>query len=124
MLDTKSMLILKILAKQSAGGSYKIFESADLISSLPTRYRTDSDGIRHILTHLEHLDMISIKYDDDDVYCLSVLPYGLEVLENTKLKPGRSEKTPKNSLPALVFILSFIGAFLGALISYFLTKFI
>lgn len=90
MLDTKSMLVLKILANGSSGGSYKIFESADIISALPKRFRTDCDGIRHILTHLEREDMISIKYDDDDTYCLAVLPYGVEILENER--PKKKEK--------------------------------
>ena len=82
MLDSKSRLVLKILAKESSGGSYKIFESSDIISALPKHYRTDSEGINHILTHLGRQDMIHIKYDDDDVYCLAVLPYGFEALEN------------------------------------------
>ena len=93
MLDVKSKLVLKILAKETSGGSYKIFESEDIISLLPKRFRTDSEGIRHILTHLERQDFISIKYDDDDTYCLCVLPFGFEEVEDAPVKErGRVNK--------------------------------
>lgn len=119
MLDTKSKLVLKILAKESVGGSYKIFESADIISLLPKRYRTDSDGIRHILTHLERQDLISIKYDDDDTYCLAVMPFGFEeVEENPKEKKERSNKM----IVILSFLVGIIGAVIGAVITYLFLK--
>ena len=119
MLDTKSMLVLKILASGSSGGSYKIFESADIISALPKRFRTDCDGIKHILTHLEREDMISIKYDDDDTYCLAVLPYGVEILENER--PKKKEK--RNALLVfLSFLCAFLGGALGAILTYLIIK--
>lgn len=120
MLDSKSMLVLKILAKESVGGSYKIFESADLISALPKHYRTDSVGIRHILTHLERQDMISIKYDDDDTYCLAVLPYGNETIENEK--PSRREKNRTALVAFLCFLFAFLGAILGVIVTYYLLR--
>ena len=103
MLDTKSKLVLKILAKESSGGSYKIFESSDIISLLPKRYRTDSEGIRHILTHLERQDLISIKYDDDDLYCLAVLPFGFEEIEESPVM--KVKEKPKASQPSGTMVL-------------------
>lgn len=120
MLDSKSMLVLKILASGSVGGSYKIFEAFDIISALPKHYRTDSEGIRHILTHLERQDMISIKYDDDDTYCLAVLPYGMETLENEK--PNKKEKQKTTIIVILSFLCAFLGAILGVIITYYLIK--
>ena len=121
MLDSKSRLVLKILAKESSGGSYKIFESSDIISALPKHYRTDSEGIKHILTHLERKDMISIKYDDDDVYCLAVLPYGFEALENEK--PAKKEGVNKLAI-LLSFVFAFLGAISGVVITYLIMRFI
>ncbi len=120
MLDTKTKLVLKILAKESSGGSYKIFESADIISLLPKRYRTDSTGIRQILTHLERQDMISIKYDDDDTYCLAVLPFGYEEIEEhpSERKQGKSSKW----IILISFISALFGAIIGVIATYFLTK--
>ena len=122
MLDTKSKLVLTILAKESSGGSYKIFESSDIISLLPKRYRTDSEGIRHILTHLERQDLISIKYDDDDLYCLAVLPFGFEEIEESPVMKVK-EKPKTNKLTIfLSFLFGFLGVMLGVVITYFLLK--
>ena len=70
MLDIKSKLVLKILVKECPNGSYNIVEAKDIISSLPNRYKVDSDGLDNILIYLERQEYISIKYDDDGVYCL------------------------------------------------------
>ena len=113
MLDTKSKLILKVLQRECKNGSYKIIDKNDVISSLPSKYRCDFDELDHILTYLERQDFISIKYDDDTVYCLCVLPMAAEVFEND------SKKRKKGNLliPILSFVLSFLGAFLGAIVA-------
>ena len=116
MLDIKSLLVLKILIKECGNGTYKIVEVSDIISAMPTKYRVDSEGLEHILTYLERQDCISIKYDDDGVYCLCVLPYGFEIAEG-------SSKKSKEKKPRLIFLIvlttlfAFLGAFLGALIA-------
>lgn len=126
MIDTKSKLVLKILAKECGNGNYKIVEIPDIIMSLPRHFRMDSEAVKHILTHLERQDIISIKYDDDDVYCLSVLPYGFEILENEKPKLIKKEKTKERKLNIMTIFLSFISALigttLGIIICYFLLK--
>lgn len=114
MIDIKSKLVLKILIKECSNGSYKIIEASDIINSLPPRYRVDSEGLDNILNFLERQDYISIKYDDDGVYCLCVLPGGFEASEtdNKKEKPRK-----KQGFPILIFLcllFSFIGGFLGA----------
>lgn len=124
MLDSKSKLVLKILAKECNDGSYKIIEGADVISSLPKHYRTDSDGLKHILTHLERQDMISIKYDDDDVYCISVLPFGFEALESEKPKIIKKDIYKEKSLSKWTIFLSFISALLGTTIGIIVAYFI
>lgn len=121
MLDVKSKLVLKILAKETSGGSYKIFESEDIISLLPKRFRTDSEGIRHILTHLERQDFISIKYDDDDTYCLCVLPFGFEEVEDAPVK----ERGRVNKLTILFsFLFGLLGALIGGIITFLFIKFL
>ncbi len=126
MIDTKSKLVLKILANECSDGNYKIIEVSDIIMSLPRHFRMDSEAVKHILTHLERQDFISIKYDDDDVYCLAVLPYGFEVLENDKPKYIKKEKAKEKKLNIATILLSFlsalIGTTLGIIICYFLLK--
>ncbi len=126
MIDTKSKLVLTILAKECGDGGYKIIEIPDIIMALPRHFRMDSESIKHILTHLERQDIISIKYDDDDIYCLSVLPYGFEILENEKPKFIKKDKiSRKNSNILLIFLCFFssiLGSSLGYLIIYFILK--
>lgn len=126
MIDIKSKLVLKILAKECNNGNYKIIEIPDIIMALPRHFRMESEAIKHILTHLERQDMISIKYDDDDVFCLTVLPFGFETLENDKPKFLKKEKIKEKKLNVATIILSFASAFfgtsLGILICYFILK--
>ncbi len=126
MIDTKSKLVLSILAKEGKDGSYKIVEVSDIIMSLPKHYRMDSEAVKHILTHLERQDIISVKYDDDDVFCLAVLPYGFEILENEKPKKISRPKAKEKNLNTATIILSFISALFGTavgiVICYFVLK--
>lgn len=124
MIDTKSKLVLSILAKECKDGSYKIVEVPDIIMALPKHFRMDSEAVKHILTHLERQDIISIKYDDDDVFCLAMLPYGFEILENEKPKKFNKRKDQKINWPMVItsFLSAFIGTTLGIVICYFLLK--
>lgn len=112
MLDTKSTLILKILQKECKNGSYKILDKNDIISALPTRYRCDTDELDHIISYLERQDYVSVKYDDDSIYCLCILPAINEITT-----PKKKKKEKKFLLPLIVFVLAFIGAFGGAMIA-------
>ena len=112
MLDTKCTLILKVLQKECKNGSYKILDKNDIISALPTRYRCDTEELDHIISYLERQDYISVKYDDDNIYCLCILPAINEIST-----PKKKKKGSKFILPLVVFILSFIGGFIGSLIA-------
>ena len=117
MLDIKSKLVLKILVKECPYGSYNIIESKDIISAMPNKYKIDAEGLENILTFLERQEYISIKYDDDGLYCLCVLPFGSELLENDENKK-REDKTPRLWLfILLVFISCFVASFLGTMIA-------
>jgi len=125
MLDTKSKLILKILAQECGNGNYKIVEISDIVLSLPKHYRMDHEAAKHILTYLERQDMISIKYDDDNMYCLTVLPYGFEILENENPIKSKTKKRDKSSKTSFrEFFAAFLGAILGSVLAYFLYQFL
>lgn len=126
MIDLKSKLVLKILANECGNGNYKIVEVSDIILALPRRYRMDSEAVKHILNYLERQDIISIKYDDDNVFCLAVMPYGFELLETEKpisYKP-KANKDRKLNVWLVIsnFISALVGTILGIVICYFLLK--
>lgn len=95
MIDIKSKIVLKILAKECPNGAYKIVDTSDIISAMPNKYKVDSEGLKHVLIYLERQDYISIKYDDENLYCIAVLPYGYEICENNNQK----ESSKKKELP-------------------------
>ena len=113
MIDLKSQAVLKILIKECKSGGYKLIEQDDVISAMPERYKVDRDGLKNILTYLEHSDCISIKYDDDGVFCLCVLPYGYKLAENKSEQKKKGPAFPLK-LYVLIFIISFVASFLGA----------
>ena len=126
MMDPKTKLVLKILANECRDGNYKIVETSDIILSLPKHYRMDFEAIKHILSYLERQDIISIKYDDDGVYCLAVLPYGFEILESEKSNLIRKDKSKEQKINITTVILSFVSALIGTILGiiacYFIIK--
>ena len=117
MIDIKSKLVLKILQKECPNGDYKIIESKDIISSMPNRHKLDNSSLNNILIYLERQEFISIKYDDEGIYCLCILPFGYEYLQNQK----EQKKAKENPLPLsikilIVFFASFIANFLALLV--------
>lgn len=121
MLDIKSKLVLKILIKECPGGAYKIVESKDIISAMPNKYKIDNDGLDNILIYLERQEFISIKYDDDGVYCLCVLPYGNEVLEKEQYKKRESLPLPRFWILILtIFFITILSSIIGSTVAQFL----
>ena len=122
MLDIKSKLVLKILAKECPNGSFKIVESKDIISAMPNKYRVDNDGLDNILIYLERQEYISIKYDDDGIYCLCVLPFGDEILESTSQKNEWTNSPRLWKLSIMMFLSSLLASLLALLLGYFIWK--
>ena len=122
MLDIKSKLVLKILVKECPNGAYNIVDAKDIISLLPNRYKVDNDGLDNILIYLERQEYISIKYDDEGVYCLCVLPFGNEVLEDEHYNKKREGSTPPRLfiIFIVVFLASFSASFAGILLAHIL----
>ena len=122
MLDIKSKLVLKYLLRECPGGAYKLVEPKDIISSLPNKYKVDYDGLENILIYLERQEFISIKYDDDGVYCLCVLPFGNEVLENEENKKREKISLPPFKFLVIISLISLASAFLGNILAQLLLK--
>ena len=116
MLDLKSKLVLKILLKECPNGSYNLVEAKDIISAMPIKYRVDFDGLDNILIYLERQEYISIKYDDEGIYCLCILPYGNEILENDGKEKGEVKSPHLWTFVLVIFLASLFGSFLGQLL--------
>ena len=118
MLDLKSNLVLKKKKKECHGNSYKVIDKADIISAMPAKYRVDEEGLDHIISFLERNECIHVKYDDDDVYCLCILPIGNQITEE---QANKKKQAPKRLVFLIICaIFSLIGGFLGAVIANFI----
>lgn len=118
MQDIKTKLVLKILIKECPFGRYKIVDGKDIISALPQRYKLDLDRLDEMLTYLERQEMISIKYDDEGLYCMSVLPLGYEEGAKSLTKQKREEKSSHFWIGLIVSsISSLVAGILGVVLA-------
>ena len=84
-----------------------MIDKSDIISAMPAKYRVDEENLDLIITYLERSECIHVKYDDENVYCLCVLPMGNQITEkeekNKKEKPaGFSFLQIKNNFSAMI----------------------
>lgn len=117
MIDKKSYEILKYLANECDNG-YKVIEVEDILKEIK---ENDINQIllKQTLIYLDKNGYISIKYNDDNVYCVSMLPYGRQFIEtrNVKDKQSKDMKITIRKLYFEILLIAFLGAFLGTLIS-------
>ena len=106
------------MQKECRTSGYKVIDKADVISALPAKYRVDEEGLDHIITFLERSECIHVKYDDDNVYCLCILPLGNQLTE--KESDNKKEKPKYALLIVFASIFSLIGGFLGSIIAKFI----
>jgi predicted transcriptional regulator len=118
MLDKRTARMLKQILVVCGDGSYKIIEIADLIKSMMPRYNLDAEAIAQIIKFLADNEMIDIKYFDDKVYCIAVLPKGRIYDESRHIKT-REFRMGKR-LAIVTVLASFLGAVVGAVLVHFI----
>jgi len=118
MLDVRSKYVLKFIVNECNEGTYKIIDATDIISFLPKKYKADTENVAQIIKHLENGDYVSVKYSDEEQFCLCPSPFGRQFIENediqNKNKTVLKHLGRRNNLGVLLFAL--LGAFLGTLI--------
>ncbi len=119
VLDKRTSRMLAALLRLCADGSYKIIEIAELKKQMLPRYKVETDAVAQIIRHLAGGEFIDVKYSDENVYCIAVLPKG-RVLQETG-RPTRGAKLPVWAA-ALLFAGCFVAAFLGALAAVFILR--
>ena len=103
MLDLRSKAVLKFLVEQSKEGSYKVVDVEDIISCIPKQFRADKEVVGQILKHLQSGDYISVKYGDDEKYCLCPLPFGRQFMENEEISKNNQQNFKKISIKQSIF---------------------
>ena len=122
MLDKQTSILLANLNSICQDGSYKVIDKKDLINLNSKKNKLDEDSLKAMIDHLKERDYLSIKYSDDKVYCLSVLPKGR--LFDEKSKELAKEKRKYNKLIIVTLSLSSIASFIGAFCAMLVFKFL
>ena len=130
MLDKQSNKLLDHLARICADGSYKIIEIGDLTKEMLPRFRIDAKELSQMIGYLSDNQMIDVKYSDEKVYCVAVLPKGRVAVEDTRLEKTVGGKRAvkasirKRQIALLIgscFLAGFLGAFLGSFLAWLVT---
>ncbi|MEG1752040.1 MAG: hypothetical protein RR247_03155 [Clostridia bacterium] len=120
MLDKRSENVLLLLEKECPSG-FKVMELADIVCAVSKNELT-AQSVLHILAHLDKSGYISVKYTDDSVVCLCVLPFGRQFVESRDRENLRQKKF--KILGVKFFIAMLIVTMLGAFIGCFIAKII
>ena len=116
MLDKRTTIFLNYIVSQSQYGAYQVFNTEDMLSAMPKKFKMNADNISQMISYLAERGFISVKHRDEQVYCLAPLPkarFNAEQANNLKRDSSKNRKLIAIVL-LLVFILSFLGVFLGA----------
>lgn len=118
MLDYRSKTILVYLVNECSEGSYRVVETKELIATLPKKIKADNSVVEQCMKYLEKGNYISIKYKDNNMYCVSPLPFARQLLENERNQRLKAKKfiTMGSMLYILIFIFAFLGSFLAILV--------
>ncbi len=122
MLDRQTSELLKVLNSFCKDGSYKVLDKNEIIEKMSTRYNIDKDSLSQMLSHLAERNYLNIKYADNEVYCLAVLPKGR--LFDEKVREMSIERKKYNKNLTITIIVSSVCGFLGSMLGVLLSKLI
>lgn len=122
MLDKRSEALLRIINKECLEGSYKVLEVDDLIRLMPKKYKVDYETISQLMGYLKAGEYVSVKYYDNEVFCVSPLPRGRRVFEvELEDKKNNKKRKLKGFLLLAFYLLLIFGV---SLIAAYISKFI
>ena len=123
MLDKRSFKLLDVILKICGeDGSYKIIEFADISRAMLPRYKIDNENILQIIKFLAAAELIDIKYTDENVICVAILPKG-RIYEEERSTQKQNKILGKGMVFFIIFgsfLAGILGAIIGGLIGSFL----
>ena len=119
MLDKRTNTLLEYLVQICKDGSYKVIEISDLIKHVSPKNKIDESYLAQMIKFLSNNELIDVKYKDDKVYCISVLPRGRAYTENCSNTKNSIINTRKNNrrIGFVAFFAAFAGAFIATLLA-------
>lgn len=122
MFDERTLVLLDILNKKCNSGAYKIITVDELVLEFPSKYGADCDLILQMTKNLSGQGFISLKYNRDNEFCLSLTPKARLYCE-TELKNDLQNK--KSSITGLLpHFFNFLSIFFAIFLAFLLLKLI
>lgn len=118
MLDNASEFILKKFVKESYNKGYKIFYIEEFSNLIPKKYNIDKNNLLDFVRNLDEKGFISLKYTDDELFCLTALHKARIFLEDKLDTLKKYNKFKK--LAVWVILLNFIFCFIACFLSIFI----
>jgi len=103
----KESKLLSFLQEQCEFGKFQIVEKQDLLGIFDKNL-IDENDLENMLSSLERQGYLKVKYEDENVYCLSITRKDFE--------EKREQKTSLSLFYFLTFVASFLGGMIGAVI--------
>ncbi len=118
MLDKKTSITLKVLNLICEDDVYKVVDYDNLISHFPKKVKCSKEMLEDSLNYLKAGQYIDIKYSQDDTYCLTVMPKGKLILEDTDRDINAMSRFTKILLVTALTsgIMAFLGGFLAIML--------
>jgi len=108
MKNEKEKTLFSILSKECKSGQFSVIEKKDLLFSLSKSFFVEEEDLDELIYSLERQNRIKIKYEDENVYCLSVTQIEL---------PQQKREVSPSFKKSFLFCL--LGSFLGGLAGSF-----
>lgn len=114
MLDKQNFKIIKKLQKLCPDSTYKVFD----IDELCSLFNLKKEALDNDFKYLKDNEYIDVKYSDESVICLCLLPKARQLEEQEKVKNYSYANIMKVLLISGVFnaIMAFLGAFIAMMI--------
>lgn len=120
MLDKKTQVLLKTINSQCKDDSYKVIDKSEFLKAYKKKNKVNEQVLSSMIKTLQKAELISVKYSDNQVYCLAVNTKGRNFFDNEYSHSKEVQKLRK--IFFYYVILAGISAFLGtaAAIHFFL----
>lgn len=124
MLDKKTLALLNVLNELGTEDSYKVVTTGELISRLPVSLKFDEENIKVCIEFLEEYEYISLKFEEDQTYCYTLLPKSKSIAQQTVkgvkiIKESNTKDDCPLKLGLICFLASATATFLACLLFYF-----
>ena len=110
MNKNKEDKLLSFLKRECQYGKYQLVDKQDLLACFENGEYVDEGELENKLSALEKQGLIKIKYEDENVYCLSL------TRENCEEKREK-QKLSLSLLYLFTFLFAFLGGMIGAIIA-------